>query len=157
MSLVSSTSDDHVFCPKVSLRLELNTARLIYRASWQRLIIPWLLERPSNRITDDTAAALRSTYTSLEASSHNKNVTPSSSGRAQAVARRNTLSATKTHQEELLRTSLDTSASALLVAIHACLIKEDWLALLPYLWEVCGQANEEMQAVSFSVREESLP
>lgn len=82
---------------------------------------------------DDNAAILRSTYVMLSSSSDYKKGQPEGQLKAKPD-RRDTIATAMFTEDQYVQLSLTAAAASLLVAIQACLSKEDWVALLPHLW-----------------------
>jgi len=129
--------------------LAYSPSALTYRTSWQRLIIHWLTSARPADAKDESAAILRATYAMLHSFSDHTERPPHSIN----PTRRDTVGPVAVKEYEDLRLSLSTTAASLLVAIHACLSKDDWTVLLPHLWflaEPNANAPNIMKPVSGS-------
>ena len=108
---------------------------LTSRSSWQRLIILWFTGVQPVLAKVESAASLRSAYVMLNSSVDRAERPPNGQGMLKPT-RRDTNVPVDLKEDEYIKLALAHAAASLLVAAHACLSKDDWIALLPYLWSM---------------------
>ena len=125
---------------------------LISSAAWQKLILGWykqmdLSPGPTDS-TDSMKGTLRAALVAASCEADRKSEVAVSDGNGRSVHRRETMVAVSIKEDDLFDLKFEVAVTSLLVVVHVCLAKDQWLALLPRMWAACGSTGQDTKAVS---------
>lgn len=97
----------------------------------------------------EVRSVMRSSYTLLGPTGIAK---PAVTASDPKLRRRDTIAPSSVKEDEFVKLSMSVTVTALLVAVHTCLSRDDWMMLLPHLWQLIGnggRANGVIKPVSY--------